>query len=56
MPGGLLQEPDNWCGYLGVLDVSSAYFIGDVGSHVARPAFSRIEGDDTDGIFVLPLK
>jgi hypothetical protein len=30
--------------------------VGDVHSHVATPAFSSIEGDDADRIFILPIE
>ena len=49
-------ERKNLFRYFVKLDVTSAQLVGDVHSHVATPAFSSIEGDDADRIFILPIE
>jgi hypothetical protein len=43
-----LQERENRFRYLVLFNTASAYLVGDVNGHVARPSFSGIEGDDAD--------
>ena len=47
-----LHELDNRSRHLAELSISSVQLIGDVDSHVARPALSGIEGYDANGLAV----
>ena len=51
-PVGLRKLQDG-VGYIVPLGPELAHFVGDVGGHVAGPAFSSVEGDDPDRIAVL---
>ena len=53
--GGCLHKPENRVWYFVVLNATSPQLIGNINGHIARPAFSRIEGDDADRILVLPF-
>jgi hypothetical protein len=53
VPVGRLQEREHRFRHLIELNITSAYFVGDVAGHVTRPAFSGVEGNDADRIAVL---
>jgi hypothetical protein len=48
------QELKNSFRHLVVFDIASAQFVGDI--YVTRPAFSSIEGDNADRIFILAVE